>query len=96
MSWILPEDFPPVRDPNLQAPTEFILPNGDRYNNPRRMSEKWLRTYLKREPAMLAIDVIRAWDKTHAVEQRFKRWILISNLISAVLGILLVIAKFFR
>jgi hypothetical protein len=85
-----------VRDHTLQAPTEFILPNGEKYDNPRRMPEKWLSAYLKREPAMLAIDVIRAWDKAHATERWFKRWILISNLVSAVLGILLVIAKFFR
>ena len=96
MSWILPDNFPAVRDPNLQAPSEFILPNGETYNNPRGMPEKWLRAYLQREPAMLAVDVIRAWDKSHATEQRLKRRIMVSNLISGVLGILLLIAKLFR
>jgi hypothetical protein len=100
VSWTLPDFF--VRDPKLQAPTEFPLPNGDTYHNPRRLPEKWLKAYLDRHPQLLAIDVMRAWDKSvqlerksAQLERRLQRWILVSNLVSAVLGVLLVLAKFF-
>lgn len=51
------------------GPKPFILPNGAVYDNPRGMPEKWIVAYLKRHPEMLAIDVMRVWDRNAATER---------------------------
>ncbi len=33
--------------------TEFVLPNGEKYDNPRGLPEKWLTAYLERNPQLL-------------------------------------------
>jgi hypothetical protein len=98
VTWTLPDRFFEMRDPKLVAPTEFLLSTGEIYDNPRRLPEKWLQAYLSRHPQLLAIDVMRAWDKSQKIERRlrFQAYIAVINFATAVLGLALMLAKFLR
>jgi hypothetical protein len=82
-----------MRDPERPA---FILPNGEKYDNPRGLPQEWLLAFIHRDHDQLAIDLLRAWDKSHSTDRRVKRWIRIFTLVQAMLTVFLMVAKFFR
>lgn len=66
----------PVREPGLQTETEFLKEFLQKYDNPRKLPGKWIEAYLRREKPQLAIDLLRAFDQTHRMEQKLRvaRW----------------------
>jgi hypothetical protein len=57
----------------------------ERYDNPRGLPENWIVAYLGRDKAQLALDVMRAFDHSHAVQKSCRRWILALTVSSSVL-----------
>lgn len=66
-------------DPRVQTPTDFEIDKFLReYENPRGLSEGWIRGYLNRSKPQLAVDVMRAFDAhlTYKRVTNLKLWIL--------------------
>jgi hypothetical protein len=57
----------------------------ERYDNPRNLPKGWIVAYLGRDKAQLALDVMRAFDKAHAVRKSCQRWIVGLTVASSVL-----------
>lgn len=80
-----------VPDPQVQTPTEFEIEKflAD-YDNPRKMSKKWLEKYLNRPRPQLAIDVILAFDEKWKLQRQLARakvtiWVM-SLVVSPLIG----------
>lgn len=57
------------------------------YSNPRGMPERWVQSYLERDPKLLALDVMRAFDESWKAKQelqreKLKRWIVTAALVA--------------
>lgn len=70
-----------LMNPQVETTVELAKRN---YQNPRGLPEKWIENYLKRDPAQLALDVMRVYDG-HFKQQRTMRWM---KLTMAGLGVL--------
>ena len=72
-------------EPDIQNPEEFqkdVRDHGLRYDpkqrireylkheNPRGLPEKWIHAYLERDRILLALDVMRVFDKSAKVEEK--------------------------
>jgi hypothetical protein len=70
-----------------------------KYANPRGLPEKWVENYLKRDPAQLALDVMRVYDG-HFQQQRAMAWlkalVTIFGLLNVFLGTVLALLKFLK
>jgi hypothetical protein len=62
-----------MRDENFvaQEPIKRILA---KYENPRKLPEKWLVAYLERKPELLALDVMRAFDENAELKREALRF----------------------
>jgi hypothetical protein len=72
------------------------------YQNPRGMPEAWIKRYLSKDRAQLALDVMRAFDENWKLEVRLSRakvtiWIM-SLIVSPLIGevVKLLFAKLVR
>jgi hypothetical protein len=68
-------------------PAELIPPG---YDNPRKLPETWLKHYLARDNARLAVDLLRAFDENFKLQRRVRAqrlllWVL-SLIVSPLIG----------
>jgi hypothetical protein len=49
-----------------------VKPTVDRYENPRKMPQRWVDLYLERDRGQLALDVMRAFDANYALKARLE------------------------
>jgi hypothetical protein len=46
--------------------------NLQNYDNPRRLPDKWIQSYLDRDRSRLAVDLLRAFDENFKLQRRVK------------------------
>lgn len=106
---VLPDDYESFIDRTIRMVDEIIQKHSSKaieipadYKNPRGMPEAWLKRYLGKDSAQLALDVMRAFDENWKLERRLVTakltiWVM-SLIVSPLIGevVKLLFEKMFR